>query len=117
MMYSPGLHILAEIKTDDSRLLTAAAEARDFFYERIRHYDLHALGDVFHTFDNGAFTGIICLTESHLALHTWPEHGLLTFDVYLSNYLKANDGTARQLMDDTLAYFKAQEQQIREVKR
>ena len=115
--YSPGLHILAEIKTSDIRLLSAAEEARKFFYERIGHYGLHPLGDVFHTFDNGAFTGTICLTESHLALHTWPEHGLLTFDVYLSNYLKANDGTARRLMEDTLIYFKAQEQQIREVKR
>lgn len=116
-IYSPGLHILAEIKTTDLRLLSAAEEARQFFYERIGHYGLNPLGDVFHTFENGAFTGTICLTESHLALHTWPEHGLLTFDVYLSNYLKANGGTARQLMEDTLIYFKAQEHQIREVKR
>ena len=57
MKYSPGLHILAEIKTDDPRLLLAAEEARQFFYERIRHYGLNALGDVFHSFDNGAFTG------------------------------------------------------------
>ena len=117
MKYSPGLHILAEIKTDDLQRLTTAEEARQFLYEKIRLYGLNALGDVFHTFENGAFTGTICLTESHLALHTWPEHGLLTFDVYLSNYLKANDGTARRLMEDTLVYFKSSEHQVREVKR
>lgn len=79
--YSPGLHILAEIKTSEIRLLSAAGEAREFFYERIRHYGLSPLGDVVHTFENGAFTGTICLTESHLALHTWPEHGMLTFPI------------------------------------
>lgn len=116
-MYTPGLHVLLELQTDATELLCDAESARSFFYEKIKEYTLNPLGDVFHSFDNEAFTGTICLTESHLAIHTWPEYGRLTFDVFLSNYQQVNDGKARQLVADTLAYFKARSHQVQEVKR
>ena len=30
----------------------------------------------------GGVTGFVMLTESHLACHTWPEHGMATFNLY-----------------------------------
>ena len=30
----------------------------------------------------GGITGFVMLTESHLACHTYPEHGLATFNLY-----------------------------------
>jgi S-adenosylmethionine decarboxylase len=30
----------------------------------------------------GGLTGFVMLTESHLACHTYPEHGLATFNLY-----------------------------------
>jgi S-adenosylmethionine decarboxylase len=38
---------------------------------------------IWHKFpDEGGVTGIVALTESHLACHTYPEHGIATFNLY-----------------------------------
>lgn len=46
--------------------------------------DLHVVGDgLFHAFGGeGGVTGIYLLTESHLAVHTYPEHDLATINLY-----------------------------------
>lgn len=44
---------------------------------------LKTIGAVWHKFDGeGGVTGLIALTESHLACHTYPEHGTATFNLY-----------------------------------
>jgi S-adenosylmethionine decarboxylase len=44
---------------------------------------LKSVGDVWHKFPGeGGVTGLIALTESHLACHTYPEHGTATFNLY-----------------------------------
>ena len=44
---------------------------------------LKSIGSVWHKFDGeGGVTGLIALTESHLACHTYPEHGTATFNLY-----------------------------------
>src|SRR3954467_6896597 len=44
---------------------------------------LRSVGAVWHKFPNeGGVTGMIALTESHLACHTYPEHGTATFNLY-----------------------------------
>lgn len=48
-------------------------------------YDLglKSVGEVWHKFPGeGGVTGLIALTESHLACHTYPEHGTATFNLY-----------------------------------
>jgi S-adenosylmethionine decarboxylase len=44
---------------------------------------LKSVGSVWHKFPGeGGVTGLIALTESHLACHTYPEHGTATFNLY-----------------------------------
>jgi S-adenosylmethionine decarboxylase len=44
---------------------------------------LKTIGSVWHTFGGeGGVTGLVALTESHLACHTYPEHGAATFNLY-----------------------------------
>lgn len=44
---------------------------------------LRTVGSVWHKFEGeGGVTGLIALTESHLACHTYPEHGIATFNLY-----------------------------------
>lgn len=50
-------------------------------------------------------TGAVLLAESHLAIHTWPEIGNVTLDVYVCNFSEDNSAKARALMDAlVLAY-------------
>jgi len=44
---------------------------------------LRSVGSVWHKFDGeGGVTGLIALTESHLACHTYPEYKIATFNLY-----------------------------------
>jgi len=44
---------------------------------------LRSIGSVWHTFEGeGGVTGLVALTESHLACHTYPEYGTATFNLY-----------------------------------
>ncbi len=115
--YTPGLHILAEIQSEELHLLKDYMPVRKLFTDLIGRYGLQSIGEVFHNFEGGGFTGVICLTESHLAIHTWPEFGTVTFDVYLSNFRRVNDAKVRHLLEDTLSFFKATKYSAREVQR
>ncbi len=54
------------------------------FDRLIRDLDLHPLYEPrWHLFPPpGGVTGFVILTESHLACHTYPEHGVLTLNLY-----------------------------------
>jgi S-adenosylmethionine decarboxylase len=56
----------------------------DLFRRVIRDLDLHPLHEPrWHVFPPpGGVTGFVILTESHLACHTYPEHGILALNLY-----------------------------------
>lgn len=42
------------------------------------------LGGDFHKFDGGeGVTGVLMLAESHISIHTWPEHRYAAVDVFM----------------------------------
>ncbi|MCK5889614.1 MAG: adenosylmethionine decarboxylase [Methylococcales bacterium] len=41
------------------------------------------LSENFHRFQPSGVTGIACLAESHISVHTWPEHGFAAFDLFM----------------------------------
>lgn len=53
----------------------------------------------------GGVTGTVLLAESHLAIHTWPETGCVTVDVYVCNFSADNSGKARALMEGVIAAY------------
>lgn len=66
---------------------------------------LTPLGTYFHQFtdENGVkagVTGNVVLAESHLAIHTWPENGGVTLDVYVCNFSRDNSDRARQTFNE-----------------
>jgi S-adenosylmethionine decarboxylase len=50
----------------------------------LRELELRLIGTgVWHQFPSpGGLTGLYLLTESHLACHTYPEHGIATFNLH-----------------------------------
>ena len=51
------------------------------------------------------------LAESRLAVHTWPELGAVTLDVYVCNFGGENSAKAHELMRLLLAAFAPQQVQ------
>ncbi|RYY97777.1 MAG: S-adenosylmethionine decarboxylase [Chitinophagaceae bacterium] len=108
MPYQPGTHLIATLRVPDAALLRQADPFRAFVHPLLDAAGLQRLGAVYHDFVPGGFTAVVCLSESHLSVHTWPEHGLLNMDIYLSNHLRSNDGTVRQLFLAIRDYFGAE---------
>ena len=115
MLYKPGLHILAEFNSKKAEALLASAPCKLFFSDLIFKYELSKVGEVYHDFDGGGFTAVLCLTESHLSIHTWPEFELATFDVFLSNYQKDNHYKVREIYKEVLDFFEGAERQKTEL--
>jgi len=95
-----GLHLTADLRGCPPRpLLTDAALLRTHCLRAVAHAGLHAVGDLFHPFPApGGVTGVVLLAESHLAVHTWPELGTVTLDVYVCNLLGDNRARAQALL-------------------
>lgn len=56
---------------------------RELFDRVIDDLGLKAIGSVWHKFPGeSGVTGLVALTESHLACHTYPEHATATFNLY-----------------------------------
>ncbi|GAA4335407.1 adenosylmethionine decarboxylase [Mucilaginibacter gynuensis] len=117
MPYQPGLHILTEFTTPKSEYITSCEPCRALFDTLINNFALSKVGEVYHEFEGGGFTAVVCLTESHLSIHTWPEFGLATFDIFLSNYQKDNSEKVKQFYAGVMAFFEGTEIQYTEVNR
>lgn len=103
----PGLHIVANFSVDSTKHLVDYTAFKAFIQQQIIHFNLTQVGEVYHNFPGGGYTGVVCLTESHLSIHTWPEQKYLTFDVFLSNYLKDNRETTLALYQAVVTFFQA----------
>ena len=79
-----GTEWLIEASGCDAAALRDAARLREVFARAVSELALRVLGaPQWHTFPGeGGVTGLVMLTESHLACHTYPEFGVATFNLY-----------------------------------
>ena len=78
-----GTEWLIEAAGCNEALLRDESLLRDLFERVIHDLGLKSVGSIWHKFPGaGGVTGLIALTESHLACHTYPEHRTATFNLY-----------------------------------
>ncbi len=79
-----GTEWLIEAFDADEKALCAVEILREVFACVIADLSLKIVGEVnWHKFDGaGGVTGLVMLTESHLACHTYPEYRTATFNLY-----------------------------------
>ena len=78
-----GTEWLVEATGCNKAALRDETVLRSILSEAIADLGLKAIGSVWHKFEGeGGVTGLIALTESHLACHTYPEHQTATFNLY-----------------------------------
>ena len=87
MKMGQGAHLIAEWCGCDASIaaMLDAAILRSLCIAFSRSAGLQIVGDAFHQFSPHGVTGTVLLAESHLAIHTWPESGYVTLDVYVCN--------------------------------
>lgn len=105
-----SLHLTADLRgcTATSGAITNPAVLRKLCLDAVALAGLQAVGELFHQFPSpGGITGVVLLAESHLAVHTWPELGAVTLDVYVCNLHGDNSSRAKTLLSLLEAAFGA----------
>ena len=115
-----GLHLTADLRgcSHTQAAMTEPAPLRELCLRAVREAGLQPVGELFHRFTpaSGAaaaaptgVTGVVLLAESHLAVHTWPELGAVTIDVYVCNFKSDNSGQAQAALEHLVNAFGARE--------
>ena len=99
-----GLHIVADLyHCPAGDVLISAKALRALCLDACETAGLTVLGEHFYQFDgfnavqDGGATGAVVLAESHLTVHTWPERGEVSLDVYVCNVTADNTLKAEKL--------------------
>ena len=77
-----GIHIIADLYGVDSRLLERAENMMDIIEDAVKFAKLTKVSSDYYQFEPFGASGVVLIAESHLSFHTWPEHGLVTLDIY-----------------------------------
>ncbi len=120
-----GLHITADLSGVDPALpLMLDPEAlRRLCVASAAQANLGAVAELFHRFSpapgeqQSGITGVVLLAESHIAVHTWPELGAVTLDVYVCNLGQDNSAKAEVLTDLLVQAFAPRKSAIHRLQR
>ena len=82
--HNHGSHALLDCYGCDAALLGDDKRLERILREAAQAAGATILAAHFHHFGAGAgVTGVLLLAESHLSIHTWPEHRFAALDIYL----------------------------------
>jgi S-adenosylmethionine decarboxylase len=70
-----------DARVADPAVLTDEERLKAILYEAAEAGGATVVGREFCVFPNGAVTGVLVLAQSHLSIHTWPEHSLANVDL------------------------------------
>ena len=81
-MKSLGRHIIAEFYDCDREIIDNIDEIE--FHMKQAAYETGAtiVNSSFHRFLPYGVSGVVIISESHLAIHTWPEYGYAAVDLF-----------------------------------
>ena len=120
-----GLHLTADLTHCRAplELLNDALRLAPVCLDAVSASGLHCVGERFHQFPNASgepkagVTGLVLLTESHFAVHTWPEIRGVTLDIYVCNFAEDNSTKARSLLAALLELFAPGRAEVRSLQR
>ena len=77
-----GTHLLVELNDCDPALLDDMELVKQVLLVAAAEAGATIVGEVFHKFAPVGVTGIVCIAESHISIHTWPEHAYAAVDIF-----------------------------------
>ena len=81
-MNALGKHLLLELNDCDPTLLNDINIIKSIMLAAANEAGATVLGESFHQFSPQGVSGVILIAESHLSIHTWPEHGYAGADIF-----------------------------------
>ena len=77
-----GTHLLLDLKECNAELLDDLDYIREVVLFAAREAGATVVGETFHKFRPIGVTGIVAIAESHISIHTWPEHSYAAADIF-----------------------------------
>jgi S-adenosylmethionine decarboxylase len=79
-----GRHLLADLHGIASELLTQPQVIEQILLRAAQAAGATPIFSKFHQFGDGqGVTGVLLLRESHISIHTWPEHRFAAVDAFM----------------------------------
>ena len=83
-------HLLYDLWLDDVSFLERVERWTGILLGLAERSGATVIGQRFYQFEPHGVTGFVLLAESHVSVHTWPEEGLATIDVFACGEIDAD---------------------------
>ena len=97
-----GRHLIADLSGCDPLLLDDVSFLEKLAVRAVEEGGGTVLATRSHKFAPQGATVVVLVAESHLALHTWPEHGFIGFD-YFTCGVRLDPRVALRVITEALA--------------
>jgi len=77
-----GRHLLLELKDCNPEVLNDLDFLKDCLRTAAEEAGATVIADSFHQFTPYGVSGVVIVAESHLFIHTWPEHDYAAVDIF-----------------------------------
>lgn len=81
-MFSVGKQLLVDMKGCNTEKLKKVEYVSDILYKAAVKSGATIVSKAFKQFEPYGVSGVVVIEESHLTIHTWPEHGFISIDYY-----------------------------------
>jgi S-adenosylmethionine decarboxylase len=99
MKVAVGVQILADLYGVDPDAISEAERLFPIIEGAVKEGKLTKISSDYYQFQPKGASGIVLLAESHLSFHTWPEHGLVTLDIYTCGDPKSAEVAFAYILD------------------
>lgn len=94
-----GQHLLIEFGLCSAPALDDLDGIRAGLLAAARRSGATVIGEIFHRFSPQGVTGVVAIAESHVSIHTWPEHGYAAVDVFTCSERMRSDVIVEDLRE------------------
>ncbi len=106
-----GKHLIVELWTQDPQALDDPVHVRESLLAAAQSGDFSVISVDVHEFSPHGVTGVVLLSESHMSIHTWPEHCYAALDIFTCG------GNPWAALDELKERFHAKRMEVRELDR
>ena len=112
-MHALGRHLVLELNGCNPKLLNDVKRVEDIMVAAAKLAKATIVGSHFHQFSPFGISGVVVIAESHVAIHTWPEHGYAAVDIFTCGDTLSPDVAAQYLVQK----FQSRQPSLMELKR
>ncbi|AXR62739.1 S-adenosylmethionine decarboxylase proenzyme [Leptospira mayottensis] len=94
-----GKHVIAEFYDCDYEIINNHELVEDIMLKSVDLSGATTIKSVFHRFSPYGVSGVVVVSESHFAIHTWPEYGYCAVDVFTCGDLIDNQAALDYLKE------------------